>query len=59
VTSLRALRLALTALLLPALVACSGTGVNAGEKGGTAFILFTAMLIVTVGVLAYFLGRED
>ncbi|MDQ3767091.1 MAG: hypothetical protein M3346_07070 [Actinomycetota bacterium] len=38
--------------------ACSG-GVNAGEDGGIAFILFTVMLLAVVGVMAFILGRED
>ncbi|CAN5318876.1 hypothetical protein BH20ACT22_BH20ACT22_14320 [soil metagenome] len=38
--------------------ACSG-GVNAGEDGGIAFILFTIMLLAVVGVMAFILGRED
>ncbi len=38
--------------------ACSG-GVNAGEDGGIAFILFTIMLLAIVGVMAFILGRED
>lgn len=38
--------------------ACTG-GINAGEDGGTAFIVFTAMLIVTVLILWLVLGRED
>jgi hypothetical protein len=40
------------------LAGCSG-GINAGEEGGVAFIAFTGMLIVTIAVLWYFLGRED
>jgi hypothetical protein len=59
VATIRKLRLALAALLLFGATACSGTGVNAGEQGGRAFILFTAMLIVTVVILAIFLGKED
>jgi hypothetical protein len=38
--------------------ACTG-GINAGEEGGVAFIAFTGMLIVTIAILYYFLGRED
>ncbi len=38
--------------------ACSG-GINAGEDGGVAFILFTVMLLAVVGLMAYILGRED
>jgi hypothetical protein len=59
VATIRRLRLALAALLLFGATACSGTGVNAGEQGGRAFILFTAMLVVTVVILAIFLGKED
>lgn len=42
-------------LLVPA--ACTG-GINAGVKGGQAFIVFTLMLLVTLGVLWLILGRE-
>ena len=51
---------ALAAALLAALVsgACTG-GINAGEEGGPAFIVFTGMLIVTVLILWLVLGRED
>lgn len=49
--------LATAALLL--LSGCSRTGVNAGEEGGQAFILFTIMLLVTVAILWFILGRED
>ena len=55
----RKLRVALAALVVLGMSACSGPGVNAGEQGGRAFILFTVMLIVTCVVLAFFLGRED
>jgi hypothetical protein len=47
------------ALLLLLLSACTGPGVDAGEEGGVAFILFTIMLLLTVGILWFFLGRED
>ena len=53
------LRFALATLVLVAMSACSGPGVNAGERGGVAFILFAAMLVVTGLVLAFFLGKED
>ena len=56
---LRKLRLALAMLLLFGAAACSGTGINAGEQGGRAFIVFTAMLVLTVVILAIFLGKED
>ena len=55
----RKLRFALATLVLVAMTACSGPGVNAGEQGGRAFILFAAMLVVTGLVLAFFLGKED
>jgi hypothetical protein len=48
----------LGALLACGLSACGG-GVNAGEDGGVAFIAFTVMLLVTIAVLYFFLGRED
>jgi hypothetical protein len=38
--------------------ACTG-GINAGEEGGMAFIVFAGMLIVTVLILWLVLGRED
>ncbi|MGH2701247.1 MAG: hypothetical protein ACRDJB_03645 [Actinomycetota bacterium] len=53
------LRFALAALVAVGMSACSTPGVNAGEQGGRAFILFAAMLVVTGAVLAYFLGKED
>ena len=56
---IRKLRPALAALLLLGATACSGTGINAGEQGGRAFIVFTAMLVVTGIILAIFLGKED
>jgi hypothetical protein len=37
---------------------CTG-GINAGEQGGEAFIAFTVMLLITIAVLWFFLGRED
>jgi hypothetical protein len=52
------LRLLVTVLPLAAMTAC-GTGVNAGVDGGIAFILFTAMLILTCVILYFALGRDD
>jgi hypothetical protein len=49
----------LPALLVACALGACGGGVNAGEQGGVAFIAFTVMLVVTVAVLYYFLGRED
>ena len=57
--NLRKLIPALATLLLLGATACSGTGINAGEQGGRAFIVFAAMLVVTVIILAIFLGKED
>ena len=45
----------LLVLLVP--TACTG-GINAGVKGGQAFIVFTGMLLVTLGILWLVLGRE-
>jgi hypothetical protein len=59
VATIRKLRLALAMVLLFGATACSGTGINAGEQGGRAFIVFTAMLVLTVVILAIFLGKED
>jgi hypothetical protein len=56
---MRKLRPAFAPLLLLGATACSGTGINAGEQGGRAFIVFAAMLVVTVIILAIFLGKED
>jgi hypothetical protein len=44
-------------LLLVALSACTG-GINAGEKGGLAFIAFAGMLIATLAILWIVLGRD-
>jgi hypothetical protein len=44
---------------MTSLAACSKPGVNAGEEGGVAFIIFAVMLVVAYAVLWYFLGRED
>ncbi len=51
-------RLVVLALFLVTGTACTG-GINAGEKGGQAFIAFTGMLIVTGVVLWVVLGREE
>lgn len=51
------LRLIILAVLLVVPAACTG-GINAGEKGGTAFIVFTGMLLVTLVILWLILGRE-
>jgi hypothetical protein len=56
---IRKLRLALAMVLLFGATACSGTGINAGEQGGRAFIVFTVMLVLTGVILAIFLGKED
>lgn len=52
-------RTRLAAALLLASTACTRTGINAGEQGGQAFILFTVMLLVTIAILWFILGREE
>jgi hypothetical protein len=52
-----ALRSLFGTILVIAMSACSG-GINAGEKGGQAFIAFTGMLIATLAILWIILGRE-
>ena len=49
--------LAVCALAL-ASTACTG-GINAGEDGGVAFIVFAGMLLAFLGILWLVLGRED
>ena len=51
------IRVLAATLALVVLGACTH-GINAGEKGGQAFIAFAGMLIVTVGILWVVLGRE-
>ena len=51
------LRLLFLALLLVLPSACTG-GINAGEKGGTAFIAMTGMLLAILAILWIVLGRE-
>lgn len=51
------LRLLILTVLLAVPAACTG-GINAGEKGGSAFIAFTGMLLATLGILWIVLGRE-
>jgi hypothetical protein len=51
-------RTAIAALAAGATSACTG-GVNAGEEGGLAFILFTGMLIAGCAILWLILGREE
>ncbi|MGH2751411.1 MAG: hypothetical protein ACRDK3_11165 [Actinomycetota bacterium] len=57
--TLRKLRFAFAMLMLLGASACSGTGVNAGEQGGRAFVLMAIMLVVVCIILAIFLGKED
>jgi hypothetical protein len=47
------------ALLCTCGMSACGGGINAGEDGGVAFIAFAVMLIITIAVLYFFLGRED
>lgn len=53
------MRTTATAGLLLLLSGCTRTGINAGEEGGQAFILFTVMLLVTIAILWFILGREE
>jgi hypothetical protein len=53
------MRTTATAGLLLLLSGCTRTGINAGEEGGRAFVLFTVMLLVTIGILWVILGREE
>ncbi len=53
------MRASIGAAALPMLAGCTRTGVNAGEEGGTAFVLFTVMLILTAVILWFILGREE
>ncbi len=53
------IRTSVAAAALLALAGCTRTGVNAGEEGGTAFVLFTVMLILTAVILWVILGREE
>jgi hypothetical protein len=41
-----------------ALSSCTG-GIDAGEKGGIAFIVFAVMLVVMGAVLFLFIGKSD
>lgn len=49
---------AATGLALAA-TGCTGTGINAGEEGGVAFIVFTGMLVAIVVILYLVLGRSE
>ena len=53
-----ALRVAFSAALLVALSACT-SGIDAGKKGGVAFIGLTIMLLAMLFILWLILGRED
>ncbi len=53
------MRTTATAGLLLLLSGCTRTGINAGEQGGQAFILFTVMLLITIAILWFILGREE
>ena len=53
------LRTSAAATLLLLLSGCTKTGINAGEQGGQAFVLFTFMLLATILILWLILGREE
>lgn len=57
-TRLASLRIAIVLACTSLLAGCTG-GVDAGEEGGIAFIIFAVMLIGTVVVLWFVLGREE
>jgi hypothetical protein len=50
-------RVFVSAAFLVLLSACTG-GINAGEKGGQAFIALTGMLLATLVILWIVLGRD-
>lgn len=54
---------ALRVVLLSGIVAfaggCASPGINAGHQGGRAFIAFTFMLLGTLAVLWFAVGRGD
>lgn len=52
-------RTSLSAAALLLLSGCTKTGINAGEEGGQAFVLFTIMLLATIVILWFILGREE
>lgn len=53
-----ALKVALPAGLLVFLSSCT-SGIDAGKKGGVAFIGLTIMLLAMLFILWLILGRED
>ena len=53
------IRAALATLLLLTMSACTKEGINAGEEGGVAFIAMAGMLVLTVFLMWFFLGRDD
>ena len=55
--ALARLRLLVATLMLAVPAACTG-GINAGEKGGQAFIAMTGMLLAILAILWIVLGRE-
>ena len=59
INRIRSLLGSVAALTLLSLTACSGPGINAGEKGGVAWIAMAGMIIVTGIVLYLFLGRDE
>ena len=55
--ALARLRVLVAVLMLAVPGACTG-GINAGEKGGQAFIAMTGMLLAILAILWIVLGRE-
>ncbi len=56
---LRGGALSWTALIFLLLPACTGGGINAGEKGGLAFIALAATLVLGCVIMWFILGREE
>ena len=56
---IRHLVTSLACVALVALTSCTGPGINAGEKGGVAWIAMAGMIIVTGIVLYLFLDRDE
>jgi hypothetical protein len=54
----RSRALSASAALALTATSCTG-GINAGEEGGVAFIVFAGMLVLFLAILWLVLGRED
>lgn len=54
-----AVRATLATTLLLGASACTGIGLNAGERGGLAWIAFSVMLLITLAILYFAFGRSE